>query len=170
MNDQDEKPDQEFNEVTKEVSGSSTGMHSRTTNDVASDAKAAVNLYQQEISVEQRQGPVIEGSLTLRLDVQESPTPLLIQVDQETIIGRRDPTASDLPNIDMTPYGGYQMGISRRHAAIRLQNKKLDVLDLGSRNGTFLNGERLKPHQPVPLLDGDELRLGKIVIKIQFQR
>ncbi len=167
MNEENMVPDQESAESTKDVVGGTT------TNDVQRDAREAVELYQRnkmnDNNMNQRKSPVIEGELTLRIEAQGSATPLLVNVLAETVIGRRDPTTSSVPEVDLTPYGGYQMGISRRHAAIRLLNKRLDVVDLGSRNGTYLNGERLKPHQPIALLDGDELRLGKIMLQIYFQ-
>jgi pSer/pThr/pTyr-binding forkhead associated (FHA) protein len=167
MNEENRVPDSESAESTKDVPGGTT------TNDVQRDAREAVELYQRDKmndnTMNHRKSPVIEGELTLRIEAQGSATPLLVNVLAETVIGRRDPTTSSVPEVDLTPYGGYQMGISRRHAAIRLLNKRLDVVDLGSRNGTYLNGERLKPHQPIALLDGDELRLGKIMLRIYFQ-
>jgi FHA domain len=38
------------------------------------------------------------------------------------------------------------------------------VVDQRSRNGTYLNGERLVPSRPAPLRDGDELRLGEEIL------
>jgi pSer/pThr/pTyr-binding forkhead associated (FHA) protein len=61
------------------------------------------------------------------------------------------------------------MGVSRRHAAIRLQDKQLHVSDLGSSNGTFLNGTRLNAHRPYQIKDGDEVRLGQMVLRLYFQ-
>ena len=43
------------------------------------------------------------------------------------------------------------------------------LVDLGSRNGTFLNGHRLAANQVVPLEQGDEIRLGKIVMRIYIE-
>jgi diguanylate cyclase (GGDEF)-like protein len=51
--------------------------------------------------------------------------------------------------------------VSRNHASVRLEPDGLVWLtDLGSTNGTFLNGQRLSPHQPVGLRDGDRLGFG----------
>ena len=43
------------------------------------------------------------------------------------------------------------------------------ILDRGSANGTYLNGERLTPNEPHVLRDGDEIRLGKLVAHIYFR-
>jgi len=49
--------------------------------------------------------------------------------------------------------------VSRRHAIINVQNiGEFWLIDLGSSNGTFLNGRRL--HQPVRLSDQDQLAIG----------
>src|SRR5438105_992839 len=49
--------------------------------------------------------------------------------------------------------------VSRRHAVINVQNiGEFWLIDLGSSNGTFLNGRRL--HQPVRLCDQDQIIIG----------
>jgi diguanylate cyclase (GGDEF)-like protein len=53
-------------------------------------------------------------------------------------------------------------GISRRHAAVRFEAERVTVADLGSRNGTFLNGQRLEA--PCELHDGDKLQLSSSTI------
>jgi ABC transport system ATP-binding/permease protein len=57
-------------------------------------------------------------------------------------------------------------GVSRRHAAISIQGNQCTLEDLGSSNGTFLNGERLS--QPRRLRNGDVIRLGQTVA-LQYQ-
>jgi pSer/pThr/pTyr-binding forkhead associated (FHA) protein len=61
------------------------------------------------------------------------------------------------------------MGVSRRHSVIRLRNNEVEIFDLGSSNGTSVNGLKLQPHQPQPLRDGDEITLGKMTLKVLFQ-
>jgi len=50
---------------------------------------------------------------------------------------------------------------SRRHAELHLTTEKLEVVDLGSTNGTFVNRERLLPNLPRLLKPGDEIYFGK---------
>ena len=50
--------------------------------------------------------------------------------------------------------------VSRQHAEIRRESFGYAVRDLGSSNGTFVNGQRLSAAESRPLRDGDTLRLG----------
>lgn len=50
--------------------------------------------------------------------------------------------------------------LSRPHLRIDYQNNTLSVTDLGSSNGTFINGQRLTPHQAVPINEQSQIRLG----------
>lgn len=51
-------------------------------------------------------------------------------------------------------------GVSRRHALLTSRAGDWFVTDQESAGGTFLNGVRLKAHEPAPLSDGDVLRIG----------
>jgi predicted component of type VI protein secretion system len=55
--------------------------------------------------------------------------------------------------------------VSRRHAEIQVSNGDILINDLGSTNGTFVNGERID--QPRPLRDGDEVRIGGVVWRLR---
>jgi DNA-binding winged helix-turn-helix (wHTH) protein len=52
--------------------------------------------------------------------------------------------------------------VSRRHARIQVEGGMARLEDLGSKNGTFLNGERVS--EAVELTDGDNIRLGSVAI------
>ncbi|MHB8193452.1 MAG: FHA domain-containing protein [Bellilinea sp.] len=58
-------------------------------------------------------------------------------------------------------------GVSRRHARLIQQDQGYLLEDLGSSNGTFVNGERISTG--VQLKNGDEVRLGQAV-KVQALR
>jgi hypothetical protein len=120
-------------------------------------------------AVDSAGGTVFTEEMVLRIEIEGGSTPMLVYPKQEIIMGRRDPNTGGMPDVDLTAYAGYRMGVSRRHAAIRLQEKQLNVSDLGSSNGTFLNGTRLNAHRPYPLRDGDEVRLGQMVLRLYFQ-
>jgi len=57
--------------------------------------------------------------------------------------------------------------ISRAHAAIGWDGRRFFVQDLGSTNGTRVNGEIPgREVQQVPLLCGDEIQIGKLVLQM----
>ena len=56
--------------------------------------------------------------------------------------------------------------VSGRHAALWIDDGALWLRDLGSTNGTYVNGVRLKPENEYPLSHGNIISLGKL--KIQF--
>ena len=59
-------------------------------------------------------------------------------------------------------------GVSRLHARIRIANGIATLEDLGSKNGTHLNGTRLET--PNALADGDEIRVGTVVLTFRAAR
>jgi predicted ATPase len=87
----------------------------------------------------------------------------------ELVIGRYDPFSGSIPEIDMNPFGGLEKGVSRRHAFITRQENSLHIVDLGSTNGTYLNGQKLTPRQPRAIRDGDEVRIAKLPLFIRFR-
>lgn len=83
-------------------------------------------------------------------------------------LGRKDPVSNEAPPIDLSTCGGREKGVSRQHAMIFQDEGTLHVVDSQSANGTFLNGQKLAPQQPRVLRDGDELRLGHLIIRVSF--
>lgn len=71
-------------------------------------------------------------------------------------------------HIDLEPYGAFDKGVSRMHMTVRRVGKGFQVEDLGSANGTFVNGFSLAPHTPHELKNGDELRLGDLRMHVYF--
>ena len=91
-----------------------------------------------------------------------------LQDGAEMIVGRFDVETNKAPEIDLTPFGADEKGLSRNHAVLTYQNGSLKVADLNSANFTYLNGQKLLPRQPRLLRDGDEIRLGRMLLTIQF--
>jgi len=83
-------------------------------------------------------------------------------------LGRRDEEHNIQPNIDLTPDGARKRGVSRRHARIHLKQEGVFIEDLGSTNGTFINGQRLFPAKLYPLDHGDMLHLGKLKLAVTY--
>jgi pSer/pThr/pTyr-binding forkhead associated (FHA) protein len=72
-----------------------------------------------------------------------------------TIIGRRHDCDLCIP----------LMSVSRRHCQLYYDGKKLKIRDLGSHNGTILNGQRVKESDVNP---GDAIRIGPLAFVTQI--
>ncbi len=81
-------------------------------------------------------------------------------------LGRVDPREGVYPEIDLTD--AKKHGVSREHACIYRRGHAVEVEDLGSVNGTLLNGSRLAPYKPASLHDGDQLQLGNLLVEVSF--
>jgi pSer/pThr/pTyr-binding forkhead associated (FHA) protein len=57
--------------------------------------------------------------------------------------------------------------VSRRHASFRLEAGKLGVEDLGSTNGTFVNGDKIRQRD---LRQGDRVLIGTTILKVVFSQ
>ncbi|HEV2236234.1 MAG TPA: FHA domain-containing protein, partial [Ktedonobacterales bacterium] len=83
----------------------------------------------------------------------------------EVIIGREDPVSNIYPDVDLTPHGGEEDGVSRVHAKLMINGSQYLVEDQNSTNHTFVNKQKLAPKTPTPIKDGDELKLGRVAMK-----
>jgi hypothetical protein len=89
---------------------------------------------------------------------------------EEFTLGRSSEGQSILPDIDLSPYRAYEKGVSRLHASLRIATGQVLVTDLGSVNGTRVNGKKILPNQPQPIYNGDILTLGKLKVQILTRR
>lgn len=106
---------------------------------------------------------------TVLIHVRDASEPIILSPARRTVLGRADTSSTDQPDLDLTPFGALEKGVSRIHAAVERSEDTLTLVDMGSSNGTHLNGQRLGPDQPRVLRDGDEIRLGKLVAHIYFK-
>ena len=84
-------------------------------------------------------------------------------------LGRSDPTQNVFPEVDLTDDLAMECGVSREHASILGRGGDVMVEDLGSTNGTLLNGIRLDPYMPEILNHGDQLQLGRLLIEVRLK-
>jgi hypothetical protein len=94
--------------------------------------------------------------------------PLVVILNDQVVLGRYDTDTDEAPEVDLEPYNALALGVSRRHVTLLIEDDTLKVVDLGSANSTYINGQKLISHQARILRDGDELRLGRLVIRVDF--
>ncbi|GAB4522565.1 MAG: FHA domain-containing protein [Anaerolineae bacterium] len=115
--------------------------------------------------------PIFEKNMVLRLEFKLSGEHLLVRLEgnKPLVMGRKDPDETFKPDVDLMPFGAYKSGISRRHAELALSGRRLFLRDLGSSNGTYMNGIRLAADEAHQLRDNDQIKLGTLVMVVGFQ-
>lgn len=71
-----------------------------------------------------------------------------------------------LPDVDLAEFEAYAQGVSRLHASIKVGLQRVSIMDLGSANGTRVNGQKIVPHVDYPVKHGDIIALGKFKFQI----
>ncbi len=87
---------------------------------------------------------------------------------RETTVGRIDPVTGILPDVDLTSVDT-KRSISRRHARLRREEDgSFSVVeDVGTMNGTFVNGVRLTAGRPYPMVPGDTVVFGTVQCRFE---
>ena len=80
-----------------------------------------------------------------------------LEIDTDRVVVGRDPSCEVVLD---------DKSVSRRHASIERRGDGWAVVDQGSANGTFIDGE---PVREAPLLDGQEVRLGMIAMRVEIE-
>ena len=81
-------------------------------------------------------------------------------------IGRRDPRQNHFPELDLAEH---DRGIaSRHHATIQRDGDFYTITDLGSTNGTYLNGTLVTARLPQRLRQGDRIKIGEVEIEFRW--
>ena len=133
-------------------------------------APAGITQPFQELDARARFGTAHFGERsTLYLAIRGAPNPFKIALRDELIIGRSTSQSALGPDIDLSSFGAEKLGVSRLHAALKRTGDTISLMDLQSSNRTFVNGQRMYAHEVRVLRDGDEIRLGKLVIKVIFR-
>lgn len=88
----------------------------------------------------------------------------------EFTLGRISEGQPIMPDIDLSPYQAYANGVSRLHAVIKRGPDSIVLMDLGSANGTYLNGKRLNPNMERDLTNGDVVALGRLKIQVLLKQ
>jgi hypothetical protein len=91
---------------------------------------------------------------------------LPLSVRNEFTMGRISEGQPIMPDIDLSPYQAYAAGVSRLHAVIKRDGSRIIFIDLGSANGTYINGKRLAANTEQTLNHGDIIALGKLKMQI----
>jgi CRP-like cAMP-binding protein len=111
----------------------------------------------------------VAGKVTKnRLVDIKSGGPFFFSDSDETTIGRADPVTGIRPDVDLANIDDNR-SVSRRHAKIIRTDTGFAVIEeVGTVNGTFVNDQRIPTGTPVPLNNGDRLKIGLVALKVVF--
>lgn len=105
----------------------------------------------------------------ISLNMIESGQILPLADRTEFTLGRSAEGQPIVPDVDLSPYNAYANGVSRLHAVIKLIKDQIVLVDLGSSNGTYLNGNRLSPYIEASVAHGDVVYLGKLKMQLLIE-
>jgi pSer/pThr/pTyr-binding forkhead associated (FHA) protein len=107
--------------------------------------------------------------LVLQVGEGSSPRTVSIPLRERIVVGRLGQQPDSVqPDLDFTPFGALEKGVSRLHALFTYQDEVLYIEDLESSNGTRINGYQISSHRDYRLRNGDELEFGslRVVVKV----
>lgn len=160
FNEEEDEEESFYSSKSKEaMSGSSPKKKNLFDNVFSTPTK---NTRTSNSSTERRRGPVLKSISThTRYDLPKV-IPLDFEDDQ-FIIGRATRTGEETGA--HYEFGAEITPISRMHAEIQRQDDLYYLKDLGSSNGTFLNGTKIEPNKAYQIEEGD-----KIAFAIAFSK
>jgi len=145
------------------------GSYLQEGNQKETDLLAAAEVtWMEREEMGEASGVDVTFPLGLKLTILDSGRDVEVPLTKEVNIGRLDSAMACFPDVDLTSDDGLEKGVSRRHAKITMHGNEVFIEDLGSVNGTFLNRKKLTPYLPQALKSGDELQLGKLILRISF--
>ena len=106
-------------------------------------------------------------SSTQRMVHSETGVELFLSSGSESTVGRHDPVTGIHPDIDLSEVDSSR-STSRRHAKVYRRGGKFFLTEeIGTTNGTFVNGIRLETGVPCELKAGDEVQFG--LVRMEFR-
>lgn len=84
----------------------------------------------------------------------------------ENLVGRWDPDQGAFPEIDLDDED-LDAKVSRKHAVVVRRGERVSVADIGSLNGTAVNGRPLAPEEVVDLKVGDIVSFGSVSLRLE---
>jgi CRP-like cAMP-binding protein len=123
---------------------------------------------QRPATMEQPVQPAAQGSEALAYFISKASGNAFPVFKGESLIGRYDSVTGQSPEIDLTNEDSAR-NISRRHARIVVKDGKPFVAEeIGTMNGTYLNGQKLPTGVLTPIADGDELTLCRLTLTFRL--
>lgn len=137
-------------------------QHSRTT------TETGVRDTRTLSKVEDLIGKATAPANGISIFLLDNASPIAIITDQQFVLGRAMEDFGERI-IDLIPYGGFDLGVSRKHCMIQKTDNTYEIIDLDSTNGTWIQEQRLVPQKVYPLPNGTLVRLGRMRLVFIYQ-
>lgn len=134
----------------------------------AADRKEAPPTFEETGQV--RRLPQMPNPPTWRIifqSIESSGTTIGVDVRDPTTIGRSSSEDDELPGLDLANFSAFKSGVSRQHAVLIPTQEALYLVDMKSRNGTWLNGHFVEPDRRYALNAGDRVEFGLFKLRIR---
>ena len=102
------------------------------------------------------------------LYIPSSNETIRLQNASEVLLGRFEDGTPSIPCVDFGNFDGLAKGVSRLHASVKRQGKRVFLVDRNSSNGTYVNGQRIDPGEEARVYDGDKILLGSLTTRIHI--
>ncbi len=134
------------------------------TSDVSGTARKIV----EEVETAQSPDATVGGEV-LAVFISESSGKEYPVYKQDVLIGRTDPVTNIRPEVNLSDEL-HAKSVSRRHARMLFQDGTYYISEeIGALNGTFVDGNGLKPGIPTPLSHGSQINLGMVTLIFQIK-
>lgn len=141
-----------------------------TTNHMRRDRTGVVKLQSRPPAAPVFTPSISSADTVVSLHLIESGIVLNLSGQTEFTLGRTSTGQPIVPDVDLSGYDAYTQGVSRLHAALKINNQRVLILDLGSSNGTRVNGQKIMSNIDYPLNHGDVVALGKFKIQVLIRK
>lgn len=102
----------------------------------------------------------------LRLALDSDPQQqIALELVGDVILGVQLNSDDDL-DLNLNIWRAYDKGVSRRHLMLRPTDQRVLIADLGSTNGTIVNGRSLSPQEAYPVQPGNIISLGRLHLRV----
>jgi pSer/pThr/pTyr-binding forkhead associated (FHA) protein len=102
----------------------------------------------------------------ISLHLVESGKVIHLSDKKDFTLGRAVEGQSILPDVDLSAFDAFSLGVSRMHVSLRIFNGDVYVMDLGSSNGTKINGQKIVQHVEYSISHGDLVTLGRLKVQV----
>lgn len=112
--------------------------------------------------------PAIKPGVEVYLHINGCDKPITLNLSHPLTLGRACGEDTLPADVDLTSCDGLEKGVSRQHLIMEKGEDCVMIYDLNSTNGTYVNGEHLRPYHRCMVQDGAEIRLANLIMHICF--